>query len=274
MKRDHQPGKGLMAQWIGLIICLAAATALGSLAVDSRADELASPPARSGAASSASVAPRYPAGFGAKDEHVERAVYQNSTELRSSNDKGATAQANRGDSLSLAGQARDPGGDKSTAHAGHRELPPTPSSGPALFSMLGSLAIVLGLFFGLIWLMRRGMPKGTRLLSSEVVEVLGRAPLAGRQQMHVVRFGNKLLLISLSPGGAETLSEITEPAEVDRLSGICQQTHVNSATTAFRQVFRQFGDDRSFFRRSASKPGAEPLTRKTTVPSVMEDDDV
>jgi flagellar biogenesis protein FliO len=263
-----------MAQWIGPIICVASAATLASLAMESRADDLAAPPARTGAASSAPSAPRYPVGFGAKDEHIERAVYQSPAERRTSDDKGAPAQANRGDSLPPAGQIRDAGGDKATAHAGRRELPPTPSSGPALFSMLGSLAIVLGLFFGLIWLMRRGMPKGTRLLSSEVVEVLGRAPLAGRQQMHVVRFGNKLLLISLSPGGAETLSEITEPAEVDRLSGICQQTHASSATNAFRQVFRQFGDDRSFFRRSAGKPSAEPLARKTSVPNVMEDDDV
>jgi flagellar biogenesis protein FliO len=263
-----------MAQRIGPIICLAATAALGSLAVESRANDLAEPPARSGAASSAPIAPRYPVGFGGKDEHVEHAVYQNTAERRTSDERGVTAQANRSDSLPLAGQSRDAAGDKSAAHAGRHELPPTPSPGPALFSMLGSLAIVLGLFFGLIWLMRRGMPKGTRLLSSEVVEVLGRAPLAGRQQMYVVRFGNKLLLISLSPSGAETLSEIVEPAEVDRLSGICQQTHANSATNAFRQVFRQFGEDRSFFRRSASKTGAEPLALKASVPNVMEDEDV
>jgi flagellar biogenesis protein FliO len=263
-----------MAQRIGPIICLAAAAAVGSWAAESRADDPAAPPARSSAASSAPVSPRYPIGFAGKDEHVEHAVYQNTAERRTSDDKGAAAQANRGDSLPLAGQIRDAGGDKTTAHAGRREPPPTPSSGPALFSMLGSLAIVLGLFFGLIWLMRRGMPKGTRLLSSEVVEVLGRAPLAARQQMHVVRFGNKLLLISLAPGGAETLSEITEPAEVDRLSGICQQTHANSATNAFRQVIRQFGEDRSFFGRSASKPSAETFARKTSVPNSMEDDDV
>lgn len=151
-------------------------------------------------------------------------------------------------------------------------MPPTPSTGPALLSMLGSLAIVLALFFGLVWLLCRGMPKGTRLVPSEVVEVLGRAALAGRQQMHVVRFGNKLLLIAVTPTGAETLSEITESVEVDRLAGICQQSHAHSATSAFRQVFRQFADDRSPFRRgSARRTIGEPVGRPSTA---MEDDDV
>jgi flagellar biogenesis protein FliO len=269
-----------MAQRIGPIICFAAALSLGATAVASRADDAAEPPVHSGGAAGPSAAPRYPIGFTPNDQRVQQATFQSPADARTAGDNTARAaalpQANRGESMPLGGSARvAEGDDKAGAHAGRHEMPPTPSSGPALFSMLGSLAIVLGLFFGLVWLLRRGMPKGTRLLSSEVVEVLGRAPLAGRQQMHVVRFGNKLLLVSLSPGGAETLSEITEPAEVDRLSGICQQSHANSATNAFRQVFRQFGEDRSFFRRgNAGKQVADPLARKTSVPNVMEDDDV
>ena len=54
-------------------------------------------------------------------------------------------------------------------------------------------------------------PPARSLLPKEAVELLGRAPLAGRQQMQLVRVGNKLLLVALSPAGAETLTEITEP---------------------------------------------------------------
>jgi flagellar biogenesis protein FliO len=116
------------------------------------------------------------------------------------------------------------------------------------------------------------MPRGSRIVPSEVVEVLGRAPLAGRQQMHVVRFGNKVLLIAVTPAGAETLSEITEPAEVDRLSGICQQIHAHSATNAFRQVFRQFAEDRSPLRRNSTRRTVgESLGRSA---NRMEGDDV
>jgi flagellar biogenesis protein FliO len=158
----------------------------------------------------------------------------------------------------------DAGSGQNAAHSAHHELPPAPSAAPAIVSMLGSLAIVLGLFFCLVWFMRRGLPKGSRVVPNEVVEVLGRAPLAARQQMHVVRFGHKLVLVSVTPGGAEALAEITDAAEVDRLAGICHQAQPNSATNAFRQVFRQFAGDRS----------ARFMGRKTAVPDGLEDIDV
>ena len=45
--------------------------------------------------------------------------------------------------------------------------------------------------------------------------------------------------------GVETLTEITEPEEVDRLAGICRQAHPDSTTAAFRQVFQQFAGQRT-----------------------------
>jgi len=112
---------------------------------------------------------------------------------------------------------------------------------PSLATMLAALGLVLGLFLATIWLLRRSMPAGPRMLPSEVVEVLGRVPLTGRQHAHLVRCGSKLLLLSVAPGAVETLTEITDPLEVDRLAGLCQQSHPHSASTAFRQVFQQFG---------------------------------
>jgi flagellar biogenesis protein FliO len=103
------------------------------------------------------------------------------------------------------------------------------------------LAAVVALFLGLAWVMRRGMPGAQTLLPSEVVESLGRAPLAARQQMQLIRCGNKLLLVCVSSAGAETLTEITDPQEVERLSGLCRQSHPHSATKAFRQVLEQLG---------------------------------
>lgn len=114
-------------------------------------------------------------------------------------------------------------------------------SASGLGTMFASLFLVLGLFFLTIWMLKRGLPKGARVLPSEVVEVLGRAPLAGKQQVHLLRVGNKILLIALSPGGAETLTEITDPMEVDRLAGLCQQQSPHSSTNAFKQIFQQFG---------------------------------
>ena len=116
---------------------------------------------------------------------------------------------------------------------------------PSMVTVVGSLAVVLGVFLLFAAVVRRAVPRGSTILPGEVVEVLGRAPLAGRQQVHLLRCGSKLLLISVTSSGAETLTEITDPVEVDRLAGLCQQARPNSATAAFRQVFQHFGQQHS-----------------------------
>src|SRR5690606_1646689 len=116
----------------------------------------------------------------------------------------------------------------------------------AIASLVFSLAVVLGLFFLVAWLMRRGMPTASRSLPAEVVEVLGRAPLAGRQQMHVVRFANKLLLVSVSPDRTETLAELVDPQEIKRVSSLCEADAPQAAMPAVEQFIRKIG------RRSAA----------------------
>lgn len=118
-------------------------------------------------------------------------------------------------------------------------LPKSPAG--AATTVIASLAVVLGLFTIIVWLARRVGPKGNTALPDEVVETLGRAHLSGRQEMHLVRVGNKLLLLSVTPTSAETLTEITDPAEIDRLAGICRQNQPGSITASFREVFSQLG---------------------------------
>jgi flagellar biogenesis protein FliO len=117
----------------------------------------------------------------------------------------------------------------------------TPRGGlPSLTTALAGLAFVLGLFLLFAWLLKRSLPKSAAPLPTEVVEVLGRVPLAARNFAHLVRLGNKLVLVSISSAGIETLSEITDPAEVDRLAGICEQSRPTSSSQAFRGVLQSF----------------------------------
>jgi flagellar biogenesis protein FliO len=124
---------------------------------------------------------------------------------------------------------------------------------PSASTMIGSLAIVVGLFLLLAWVLRRGMPKQTPLLPQGMLEVLGRAPLVGRQQVHLVRLGNKLLLIAITPGGIETLTEVTDPMEIDRLAGICQQSNPYSSSKSFNQLLGNFSNSKTSKRGSFSK---------------------
>ncbi|MEN6449912.1 MAG: flagellar biosynthetic protein FliO [Thermoguttaceae bacterium] len=95
------------------------------------------------------------------------------------------------------------------------------STGSSAVTTVVSLAVVLGVFFLGAWLYRRSMPQARAPLPQEAFAVLGRAPLAYRHQAQLVRCGNKLLLVCVTAAGAETLTEITDPAEVERLLGVC-----------------------------------------------------
>lgn len=90
-------------------------------------------------------------------------------------------------------------------------------------TIAGSLSLVLALFFAVAWVTRRRVPARLQVLPTDVLDVLGRVPLGSRQHAHLVRVGSKLLLVAVSEGGAETLTEITEPVEVQRLTELCQR---------------------------------------------------
>ena len=119
------------------------------------------------------------------------------------------------------------------------------SSGVSMVTIFGSLGIVLGLFFLIAWLMKRGMPRGMVALPSDVLEVLGRSNLAPRQAVHLIRCGNKLLLVSISTAGAETLTEITDPMEVDRIAGLCKSKRADSISATFSETFESLGRQRT-----------------------------
>jgi flagellar biogenesis protein FliO len=150
-----------------------------------------------------------------------------------SSESGSKPSLGGGDPIPLAprGSSQRPADPRSKDRAGG--LAP-------LATVAGSLGVVLGLFLVFAWAMRRTMPGAAAVLPGEVVEVLGRTALAGRAQVHLVRCGGKLLLVWVSPTDVETLTEITDPDEVNRLAGICRQAHPASATAAFRQVLQQF----------------------------------
>jgi flagellar biogenesis protein FliO len=128
------------------------------------------------------------------------------------------------------------------------------------YTMASALAIVIGVFLLFAWVVRRGGRRNAVPLPADVVSVLGRVPLAARQFAELLRVGNKLVLVSLTASGAEPLTEVTDPVEVDRLVGLCQQCNPHSTTKAFEQVFRQLSREAapSDFLGNDSLPGFSP----------------
>jgi flagellar biogenesis protein FliO len=109
----------------------------------------------------------------------------------------------------------------------------------SLYSTAAALAIVVGLFLACAWLVRRGTRKPSVSLPEGVVTVLGRVSLTARQSAELVRVGNKLLLLAETQGGIERLTEIADPAEIDRIMGVCAQHGPNSASSEFDLVFKR-----------------------------------
>ncbi len=111
----------------------------------------------------------------------------------------------------------------------------------ALSTVVSSVAVVLGLFALLVWVTRRTRPRNHAALPGEVLETLGRVPLNGRQEMHLVRVGNKLLLLSVTATAAETLTEITDPDEIERLAGICRHGQSDGISGSLREMLAHLG---------------------------------
>lgn len=131
-------------------------------------------------------------------------------------------------------------GDLTFSRSGsEKNKTPMPDAKTPLLSWISSLCVVLGLFLLVAWLMRRASPRAYGILPGEVFESLGRAPLANRQQAHLIRFGNKLVLIAVSLGSSEPIAEITDPAEVKRLTELCRHEKPVAAVSSLSRMFRK-----------------------------------
>jgi flagellar biogenesis protein FliO len=155
-------------------------------------------------------------------------------------------------------------GEESTAASGqpHWGLPMD-----SLYTTLAALALVVGLLLLCMWAMRRGAKGSAALLADDVVSVLGHKPLAGRQVAQLLRVGNKLVLISVTPAGSQPLAEITDPAEVERLLDLCLGRTSPRTTPDFDKTFRRLSREKTSLRvlgdevTAASAPSVTDLFR-------------
>jgi flagellar biogenesis protein FliO len=85
-----------------------------------------------------------------------------------------------------------------------------------------SLLFVLTLIAGGAYVLRRQGRRIAGLLPDEVVQVLGRRYLDSRNTLQLVRCGSKILILANSAQqGLRTLSEITDPLEVELITRQC-----------------------------------------------------
>lgn len=183
-----------------------------------------------------------------KDETNVRGQQELSSKTQISGQASPSAAAKSGTGLVLPAHGKSRGGAQSSQTAARGSL-----------KNLGiSLGLVLAIFLGLVWFLRRVNPASAKGgIPSEVVQVLGRAPLNGRQNMQLVRLGDKILLLAISPSGTESLGEITDRDEVDAITEICRSRNQNKIAETFRETLarirreRTTGQQRTVLSRSA-----------------------
>jgi hypothetical protein len=114
--------------------------------------------------------------------------------------------------------------------------------------------MALGLMLAVRFLKRHG-PASLRGLPTEAVEALGQRILSRGVAVHLVRCGSRMLLLGVGPDGIRTLAEITDPVEVDLLTGACRRRDESSpGLGAFAQVWQKTNPlpDRRSVRSSAA----------------------
>lgn len=137
-------------------------------------------------------------------------------------------------------------------------LPGAFSQFESLATAGAGLAVVVGLFFICMWLLRRSSgAKPTGILPNEAFAVLGRAPLTPQSFAHLLRVGNKLVLVAITPDGIQPLTEVVDPIEVDRLTGVCASGRGHGPAAEFQQVLAQLAREpaRGFLGAEAATGG-------------------
>ena len=88
----------------------------------------------------------------------------------------------------------------------------------------GDNGIKLGVVVGILTIavLLLGKRKDSASIPREAIEILGAVPMAARQSVQLIRFGKKLVLVESSAAGLKPISEITDPAEVERMLDLIQ----------------------------------------------------
>ena len=133
--------------------------------------------------------------------------------------------------------------DKSSAGLSAKGLPASLSVQKMLLTSGAGLAIVVGLLLACVWLVRREGPRSSDMLPPEAFAVLGKAPLFGQTVGHLIRLGNKLVLVAATADGIQPLVEVTDHEEVNRLAGLCLAKQPHSSAAEFQQVLRSLAQE-------------------------------
>ncbi len=81
-----------------------------------------------------------------------------------------------------------------------------------IVKMVVALAFILGLIYGVVFLLKRLLPGATNAAAERInLQVLGQLGMGSRQRVAVIRVQDKTLVIGITEGSINTLAELTPP---------------------------------------------------------------
>ncbi len=83
------------------------------------------------------------------------------------------------------------------------------------------------------------MPGSQRVGRSNAIEILYRSAINPKQSLCLVRLGNKLLLVGLSPNHMSCLVNMDDPEEIAQVLGLLEKDSIHSISNTFGRLFHK-----------------------------------
>ncbi|MBL4700444.1 MAG: FliO/MopB family protein, partial [Phycisphaeraceae bacterium] len=119
----------------------------------------------------------------------------------------------------------------------------------------------LGVVIGLILALRMGINKlsGRPAMGSRsgIVEVLSRTSISPRNQVLLLRLGQRIIVVSEGPAGVRTLANLDDPDEVAQLLATVSSSRPGSITQSFNQLLNRAGSEMDNPRSFAQEHGTD-----------------
>ena len=98
-----------------------------------------------------------------------------------------------------------------------RLVEPSVSEQPGWLTAMVSLVGVAGMLLLITKVLQKRSAPGKGRLPTAVLEVLGKASLDYKHNLFLVRWGSRLLLVTVSANGLQTLAELRDPDEINQM---------------------------------------------------------
>lgn len=106
----------------------------------------------------------------------------------------------------------------------------TPSTAP--FSIAWPMFAILVMIVVVTMFARKLFPKAGRLGGGGVIKVLARQYLSNKQSLCLIRLGNRVVLLGVTPDRISTLTEVVDPEEVSTVVTSTEQARPGSFTSS------------------------------------------